>query len=261
MPRFRPYDLLMLGLSAYVLAALAAGVALPLSPTTRAVLRHVDTGICAVFLADFFVRLARARDRAAFLKWGWIDLVSSIPVLDSWRIGRVAHAVRIVRVLRAAGSLRRILAILLRRRAEAALSAVTLVCLLLMVFASVAVLELEAGHEGANIRTPSDALWWAAATVTTVGYGDRYPVTLEGRIIAGFLMTTGVACFVTFTAAVTTWFLAPAHDRVQELAQIRRQLDTVLQTLETLRGERDPGSAGTVPHPRRRRMPIRNHRW
>lgn len=243
----RPYDVLMLGLSVYVLAALAATAILPLSPATRTLLQYADTAVCAIFLADFFVRLKRASDRRAFLKWGWIDLVSSIPLLDTARVGTAVRAIRILRVLRAAGSARRLAAFLLCRRAEAALSAAALVSVLLIVFASVAVLELEAGHEGANIQTAAEALWWAAATVTTVGYGDVYPVTPEGRIIAGFLMTMGVACFGTVTAYVASWFLAPQRSEADELAQLRGQLDRLLHAVEALRAAHEAAAQGTVP--------------
>jgi voltage-gated potassium channel len=186
------------------------------------------------------VRLARAKDRGAFLKWGWIDLVSSIPMLDASRAGRAVRIIRILRVLRCAGSARRIGAFLLRRRrAEASVYAAVLVSILLMVFATVAILELEAGREQANIHTPADAIWWAASTITSVGYGDRYPVTTEGRIIATCVMTMGIACFGTFTAFVASWFQAPQKQDADELARIRRQLDAILDTLESLRAERD----------------------
>lgn len=242
-----PREILMLGLSVYVLAALAAEAALPLSPATKVVLQYADTGICAIFLADFFTRLAQAQDRKAFLKWGWIDLLSSIPTLDAARAGRAVRVVRILRVLRGAHSVKRLGTFLLRRRAEAALTTAALVTILMIVFASIAILEFEAAVQGANIRTPADALWWAASTVTTVGYGDRYPVTAEGRVVAAFLMTAGIACFGTFTGFVASWLLAPATEKADELAGIRDQLDTVLRALDALRATRPAAADRSLP--------------
>lgn len=236
----RPHELLMLGLSIYVLVALAADVFLGLSPQTRTLLGYMDFGICMVFLAEFFVNLARAKDRATFLKWGWIDLVSSIPMLDTARVGRVARIARILRILRAVRSIRRIGAFLLQRRAEAALSAAVFIALLMVTFAGIVILDLEAGRPGANIQTPGDALWWAMTTITTVGYGDRYPVTPEGRVVAAMLMTVGVGCFGVFTGLVASWFLAPTSDSADELARIRGQLDAVMVALD---GMRAPESA------------------
>ena len=90
------------------------------------------------------------------------------------------------------------------------MATVSFVSILLVVFASVAVLQFEPLAENSNIRSPQDALWWAYVTITTVGYGDRFPVTPEGRLIGGALMTAGVGLFGTFTAATAAWFISPA---------------------------------------------------
>lgn len=249
----RPHELLMLGLSIYVLAALAADVFLDLSSPTRTLLGYMDFGICMVFLAEFFVNLARAKDRAAFLKWGWIDLVSSIPMLDVARVGRVARIARVLRMMRAVRSIRRIGTFLLQRRAEAALSAAAFIALLMVTFAGIVILDVEAGRAEANIRTAGDALWWAMTTITTVGYGDRYPVTPEGRVVAAMLMTVGVGCFGVFTGLVASWFLAPASGSADELARIRGQLDAVMRTLDGIRAPesalRPVASGEGHPHP------------
>ena len=80
--------------------------------------------------------------------------------------------------------------------------------------AALAVLDAERAHAGANIRTFGDAAWWAATTVTTVGYGDRYPTTAEGRLVAVGLMVTGIALLGVITAALASWF-------VEKLAQVQ----------------------------------------
>ena len=218
--RAGPYELFMLGLSVYVLAALAAEVLLPLDAATRQILGAADTAICAIFFADFCRSLYRAESKLGYMKWGWIDLLSSIPALDAARWGRLARVVRIFRLLRGARSLSMIAAYALRRRAEAAFMAVALVSILLVVFSSVAILQLET-HPDRNIKTPSDALWWSFATITTVGYGDRYPVTTEGRLVAAMLMTAGVGLFGTFTGFVASWFTTPAREKEAEIAEVR----------------------------------------
>jgi voltage-gated potassium channel len=245
-PDPRPYELLMLGLSVCVLAALAAETLLPLTPATRSVLEYADFAICIVFLADFFVRLARAEDRRAFLKWGWIDLASSIPTLGVARAGRVARIIRIVRLLRAVRSIKHLGAFLLRRRAEAALSAAALIAVLAITSAAITILELEAGRQGANIRTPADALWWALATITTVGYGDRFPVTAEGKMIAAILMIVGISLFSILTGAVASWFVEPARAKQDELARLRAQIEGLVRAVESLRAARE-SSAETIP--------------
>jgi voltage-gated potassium channel len=73
---------------------------------------------------------------------------------------------------------------------------------------SVAMLDVERGDPDANITTFGDALWWATSTVTTVGYGDRFPVTLEGRLIAFALMLVGISLVGVVTASVAAWLVA-----------------------------------------------------
>ena len=66
--------------------------------------------------------------------------------------------------------------------------------------------------EGSNIKTFSDGLWWAVTTVTTVGYGDRYPTTTEGRLLAVLLMITGISLVGVITASVAAWFVKLSQD-------------------------------------------------
>jgi voltage-gated potassium channel len=73
---------------------------------------------------------------------------------------------------------------------------------------SIAILDAERNAPGANITSYGDALWWACTTVTTVGYGDRYPVTTEGRMIAVVLMVVGIGLVGAITASVATWMVS-----------------------------------------------------
>jgi voltage-gated potassium channel len=95
------------------------------------------------------------------------------------------------------------------RRAESAALATSLLCLLLIVSGSIAVLQFDR-PAGGNIVSAQDALWWAVTTMTTVGYGDRFPITSEGRLVAVVLMAAGVGAFGTLSGLVAAWFLAPA---------------------------------------------------
>jgi voltage-gated potassium channel len=78
------------------------------------------------------------------------------------------------------------------------------VAVLVIFTAAIAALEFE--RETGNIKTAEDALWWAVTTITTVGYGDRYPTTTEGRLVAVGLMAVGVGLFGTLSGAAASWF-------------------------------------------------------
>lgn len=115
--------------------------------------------------------------------------------------------------------------------------AVAIVSFLLVIFSSIAILQVER-HPDANIQTPEQALWWAFVTITTVRYGDKFPVTTEGRIIAAVLMIGGVVIFGTFTGFVASWFLSPGEENENALVEVRRELAAIRMELDGLTNPR-----------------------
>jgi voltage-gated potassium channel len=227
------YELFMLGLCLYALLALAADSFLGLDPDSRQILEWADHAVCILFFVDFVASLVRAENRWRYLiTWGWIDLLSSLPLVGALRVGRAARVFRILRVLRGVRATRLIASFILNRRAEGAFLAATLLSILLVVASSVAIVQLETGP-GVNIRGPADALWWSFVTVTTVGYGDRYPITPEGRFVGALLMLAGVGLFATLSGFVASWFLTPAaREQENELEGLRRELAAIRGLLE-----------------------------
>ena len=223
-------ELLVLLLSLYSLAALTADLLLTLDPETRQLLRRIDDFVCAVFLLDFMVHLALAPSKWQFWRLGWIDLLSSIPEVGWLRWGRVFRVLRIVRALRSFTAVYEHFA---AERAKGTFVMVGLMSLVAVLLATLAVFEFEHGHAGANIQTGGDALWWSFATITTIGYGDRFPVTVAGRIVAVILVVFGLSFFGTFTAYVASFFLektqlkeeSEIHHLLHEVRRLRERLD------------------------------------
>lgn len=108
--------------------------------------------------------------------------------------------------------------------------------------AAVAVLDAERESEGANIKSFGDALWWAATTITAVGYGDRFPTTAEGKWAGVGLMLGGIALAGTITAALASWSIehlgtveqadAEAQDQIASLTAEVLALRTQLATAQ-----------------------------
>lgn len=242
------YLLTMLVTSALALLVLGSQVALNLSSDSRQILDYADDALCAVFFIDFCVTLWRSPNRIRyFFTWGWVDLLSSIPSIDAFRLGRVSRVFRIFRVLRAIRAAKILAEVILLNRAKNVVLAITLIAGLLMVFASIGILHVETVPE-ANIKTPEDALWWAAETITTVGYGDKFPVTSEGRMLGVLLMVSGVSLIGAYTGFVAFWFLKPLENQRNAeieklLAEVGRYRDAEISSMraeiESLRAERD----------------------
>ncbi len=200
-------NFLVLVLSIYVLVALLVDTLFKLPTEISRLLYYTDNTICAVFFYDFCIRFYRAENKWKFMRWGWIDLLSSIPAIEFLRAGRAIRLIRLLRILRAFRSTKHLIHHIFRNRAQGALTTVSIIAILLVIFSSIAILQVE-DDPNSNIKTAEDAIWWAYVTITTVGYGDKYPITTEGRLIAGILMTAGVGLFGTFTAYVASWFVA-----------------------------------------------------
>lgn len=240
------WQLVMVVLSVYVLGAIVAETFLQLSEGTIEILDYADMVICFIFIGDWTTRFILADSKMAFLKWGWIDLISSIPSLPMFRWGRAVRVIRILRILRAFRSTKILIAVLFQNRARSAFASVATISLLLTILAAIAILNLETDPES-NIKSPGDALWWAWVTVTTVGYGDKYPLTTEGRVIAAVLMTAGVGLFGTFTGYIASIFLEPEEKKqtieidsvLAELQTMHRMIDELRSMVESLgRGPR-----------------------
>jgi len=167
------------------------------------VLTTINYVLALILFGDFFIRLYAAPKKARyFFHWGWLDLIGSFPTLAIFRVVRMY---RMIREITHKGE-RVILSELRAARASGAMLLIVWLVLVVLEFAGVFVLWFERGVEGANITNASDALWWGFQTITTVGYGDRYPVTDSGRMVGVVLMTVGVGLFGTFTAWLANWF-------------------------------------------------------
>ena len=205
---------------------------LSFSAQTMAVFRWIDNAACGVFLVDVMVRWRRAGWAAEFWRWVWLDLLAAIPFDVAFRTLQLIRVYRVVRVLRVLYKLQELTTGTTLNERLLALPGIAVV---MIVFSTALIVQAERLAPGATIKSSGDALWWALTTVTTVGYGDTYPVTTEGRIIAAGLMLVGIALFGSISAIVTSKLILPKETKDHE--ELRREVRALHEDIRELREE------------------------
>ena len=210
------YNIFILVLTLFSLAIMAA-LLLPLDDDTRQLLTLYDNVICVIFLGDFAMNLAGSRPRRAYLigQRGWLDLLGSIPSVGVFQLGalfRLARLSRLARIGKLLGGKNRkmLVADVLHNRGQYAVFITVLAAGMVLSIASVLILQFESAAEEANIQTGGDAIWWGIVTLTTVGYGDRFPVTFLGRLTAVSVMLAGIGIIGALASILASLLVSPS---------------------------------------------------
>jgi voltage-gated potassium channel len=200
----------------------------------------INSVLTLLFIFDFSLRLATAPSRSSyfFRNYGWADLLAIFPALRIFRMFRIYKAYRIIKKY----GITYIKTYLSTNRAQSAVYILVLMVILIIETGGFMVLNAERAAPTANIMTAGDAIWWAYVTITTVGYGDRFPVTTTGRIVGILVMTTGVAVFATFAGLISSKLLAPPAKEEESPDQApvgEDQAARYIAELKQLIGERE----------------------
>lgn len=221
------------GAAVLFLGIYSVQVIAPLTPAQSAALTVLTWVIWAMFLVDYAVNLVLAEHRRRWFVRNLHELlILLLPMLRPLRLIRV---LALLRVLNRAGghALRGRLAVYVLSSAA-----------ILSYASALAVLDVEQDAPDGNIVTIGEALWWALTTVTSVGYGDYFPVTIPGRLVASGLMVVGIAVLGVVTATVASWLVESvaadaaddsSHAVRQELAAVRAQLAELTDQLSARR--------------------------
>ena len=235
-----PYWVFMifLNIGAIVVAGLTFGFA-PVSEETRALFVKIDWILSLVLLVDFswrFYQLDRSDWGKFLVPWGIVDFLGCLPAIPLLRIFRLVRIFMVLKKLRALG-IKKLIKKFKRQIAESTLWLMVTLTIPLVLISGWWINRVEAdsctSEVSGAICSFGDGVWWAFVTVTTVGYGDRFPVSNSGRLLAGILMTIGVGFFGILTSYLATIFVRQDEDEVEaELRAVRQELAEIKALLE-----------------------------
>lgn len=245
------YELFIGALSVLSIFNLILLLVLQTDQSLRYVVGIINAIVFPIFLFDFFYRFFTTESKSTyfFRKFGWADLLSSLP-FPNVKIFRIFRLWRVLRLIMEFGA-KNLWREFINNRAENALYTVFFLVLCVLEFGSLAVLAAENGVPDANITSASDAIWWAYVTITTVGYGDQYPVSNTGRIVGIFVMTAGVGLFGTLSGFLANLFLAPSkpeepkaeaadsNDPKTKIAELKRLIEAQEKATADLKAKLD----------------------
>ena len=241
------YNILILILTIISLVLMVAMLS-PLDDDTIALLQFYDSLICLIFLIDFFVNLKGSPKKSDYFikERGWLDLLGSIPSFGSiFRFSGVLRLARLSRLVRIVRKLRRnekghLIRDVLENRSQYTAFITILLTIIILASSSVFVLQFESSSPDAKIVTGRDAFWYSIVTITTVGYGDYYPVTSGGRITAIFIMLAGIGIIAVLASLLSNLLMGspstpePSTENALdlEMIEIKNELAAIRQLLE-----------------------------
>jgi voltage-gated potassium channel len=210
------YNIFILVLTIFSLAIMVL-LLLPITDAERQLLTVYDNVACVIFLIDFGLNLRGAKPKRAYFVGGrgWLDLLGSIPsfgflpALALLRLFRLSRLARITRLLRGQAGKDLVIDVL-RNRSQYATFITILLAGMVLSIGSILVLEFESRTPGANIKTGGDALWWGFVTITTVGYGDFYPISTIGRLTGIFVMFAGIGIIGALASILASLLVSPS---------------------------------------------------
>ena len=249
------YNIFILVLTVFSLVVMVL-LLLPLTPAERDLLTLYDNAVCVVFLIDFAMNLAGSKPRRAYFigQRGWLDLLGSIPTIGVFQIGALLRLARLSRLARISkllrGSNRKALVKdVLDNRGQYATFITILLAGIVLSVASILVLEFESRSVDPvpNITSGGDAIWWGIVTITTVGYGDHFPVTFMGRITGVFVMFAGIGIIGALASILASLLVSPSGSSTPATAEQGADQADGDEGGAMPAGGAAPGAAGGLP--------------
>lgn len=223
------WNLFLMFLYIYVIAAFLSEFMEPVNLELQRYLRYGDAIACVFFLSDTLWRAHKANNSLKFWKIGWIELITCIPNLAPATMPTLYGILRVIRGLRVIRASIEISKYFFGKKRNYALAFISFILIISICVGGLLVLYFESEAKNSTIKDSADAIWWAVTTITTVGYGDTYPVTLEGRILGMLLMFAGISLFGVVSGLLASWFLNLTNEQID---MKNRELNSTISKLE-----------------------------
>lgn len=216
-PEFNFFQLALLTLAPLCLLLLLVNSTNDLPSEVGQVIQLADLTICAVFFFEFWYELYKAPSKIQYLKWGWLDLLASIPMIDSARALWLVRLLRVIRVIRLIRLSYKLSSVIFYYCKHHVLKFVVLTEIILLLCGSLSILALES--DVGNITTAHDAIWWTFNTLVAPDRTTFYPVTIGGKVLSGVLVICRLIGYSLMVGQIVAWFI---HIREQEEQEVDR---------------------------------------
>ncbi|RJG40093.1 ion channel [Motilimonas pumila] len=254
--KISPLDITMMLLSTITLGLIITRLWFDVGTETANLLFKLDTLVCCILLSHLAYGCALSEDKAQYLKQHWIDILASLPLSEHLRYFRLLQIIRITQALYQG---KNVLQLLKSHYQETTIASVILLLISVLTVGSISILMVESNAPGASILTAADAFWWTIVTVSTVGYGDLYPVSDAGRIVASFIILSGIGTFAAVSGLMASILVPQVKPDPQQQAllyEVQRLQAQIaqLQKQQTTNAGRRPFKA----QKKRAKRPLRD---
>lgn len=226
-----PMSLMALILSFMSLAIVTSLIFIPQTDDVYRLFLGIDTFICLIFWCQLLTDLCRSKQKINYLKTHWLDFIASIPIIEPVRYMRILQIFRVLRLIR---SSQQVLVHIRNNRREATVATIFLLITVLVTVGSALILILEGKDPNSNIHSATDAIWWVFVTISTVGYGDHYPVTIAGKLLAAVIIFCGVGLFGMVAGLVSSVIIDPQKQKEKNEKKHRKEWQQMLDSQQRL---------------------------
>lgn len=229
--------------------------------TQLSIFNWIDLGITLFFIVELILKILIAPNKWYFIKNSFIDILSILPIFRMFRLARTTRGLRVIRLFKAMRGRKVLKSDLIKQKTHVLFrtesTAMMTYLLLSVLFGTVGIMIFEKGVNESFVSI-GDGLWWCIVTITTVGYGDMYPITIGGKLVAVSIMFVGLSFYALLTGTISTVLIERAQslgDRVMDLSILEDHIvicgwnNDIFDILETLMCSTDRNILIIAEHP------------